>query len=306
MTRIKVSSATWDKDRVSLKGIRNQVFIIEQGVSERLEWDNEDAKCQHFIAYINNEAVGCARLVDNKKVGRMAVLKAYRGKSIGKEILDHIKRYASQKRYTRLELSAQCHAYMFYRNSGLTACSAPYNDAGIPHIDMELRVFSHNEVTNSQYDMDSDNHIYHAKDNIESQGYIDILLSQCNRSIILCLNDTQHPLINHEHLLSKIKLLARTNKHFKTYILINNHHVNSYGSALFKLADRLPSFIEIKTTANTIPSHCFFDSRAWIDLNGSESRFCYSDRAKVRHFMERFNKWWNHGKHIRDTRRISI
>ena len=306
MTRIKVRSTTWDQDRVSLKEIRNQVFIHEQGVSERLEWDKEDTSCEHFVAYMDNEAVGCARLVGNKKIGRMAVLKAYRGKGIGKEILDHIKRHASQKRYTRLELSAQCHAYEFYRSCGFTAHSSPYEDANIPHIDMELRVFSHDEDSKSQYYKNSDSDIYHGKSHLEAEGYLDILLSQSHRSIILCINNMQHPLINHEGLINRIKIASRANKHFKTYILVSNYHPSFNDTALFKLADRLPSFIEIKTSSDNIPTHWVFDSNAWMDFDGSESRFCYSDRAKIKHFMERFNKWWSHGKHIMDTRRLSI
>jgi len=306
MTRIKVTSTTWDKDRVSLKEIRNQVFIQEQGVDERLEWDKEDAKCEHFVAYIDNEAVGCARLVDNKKIGRMAVLKAYRGKGVGKEMLDHIKRHASQRRYTRLELSAQCHAYEFYRSSGFSACSSPYEDAGIAHIDMELRVFSQDENTTGQFNIHSDDKIYHGETPLEASGYFDILLSQCRRSMIFCLTDARHPLCNHGNLLSKIKRLAKINKHFKVYILIASYHPSFNDTPLFKLAERLPSFIEIKTTNDAISQHLTFDGSAWMDLYNNESRFCYSDKAKVKHFMERFNKWWAHGKHILDTKRLSI
>ena len=306
MTRIKVSSTTWDKDRVSLKEIRNTVFIEEQGVDERLEWDNEDSKCEHFVAYVDDEAVGCARLVSNKKIGRMAVLKPYRGQGVGKEILDHVKRHSSQKRYTRLELSAQCHAYEFYRSSGFSACSAPYEDAGIPHIDMEHRVFSHEDASDEQYSLNSDNNLYHAHSALEASGYFDILLSQCRRTMVFCLTDARHPICNHGNLLSKIKRLAKINRHFKVYILIGSYHPSFNDTPLFKLAERLPTFIEIKTTGDAISHHLTFDGNAWMDMYNNESRFCYSDKAKVKHFMERFNKWWSHGKHIQDTRRLSI
>jgi predicted GNAT family N-acyltransferase len=306
MNHIKVKSAVWDKDRVSLKEIRRQVFVEEQGVDERLEWDNKDADNEHFIAYIDNEAVGCARLVDHKKIGRMSVLRAYRGKGVGNEILDHIKRKAVQNRYTRLELSAQCHAYEFYRRSGFQACSAPYQDAGIPHIDMDLRVFSHEEAGASQFYIGSDQDIHHGTSIPEAQGYLSIMLSQVNRSVILCINDIKHPLCNHKPLLELLKRLARSNKHFKAYILIGNYHPTFNDTPLFKLADRLPSFIEIKTASEAVPCQWVFDGSAWLDFQGNESRFCFFDRSKVKHFMERFNKWWTRGKHISSTKRLSI
>jgi predicted GNAT family N-acyltransferase len=306
MTEITVRSASWNKDRVSLKEIRKQVFIIEQGVDERLEWDNDDAKSEHFIAFVNDESVGCARLVGNKKIGRMAVLKSFRGKGVGDEILDHIKRHASQKRYTRLELSAQCHAYEFYRSNGFNAYSTPYEDANIPHIDMVHRVFSHDESGDSQYYAKSDKDIHHGNSIIQADGYLDMALAQVNRSIILCINDIQHPLCSNENLLNRIKFMARSNRHFQCYILVTNYHPKFNDTALFKLADRLTSFIEIKVSSDPVACQWVFDSNAWLDFKGNESRICYSDRSKVKHFMERFNKWWTHGKYLTDTKRLSI
>jgi predicted GNAT family N-acyltransferase len=306
MSEIKVKSASWDKDRVSLKEIRRQVFVIEQGVDERLEWDNDDANSEHFIAYINGDAVGCARLVGNKKIGRMAVLKAFRANGVGSKILDHIKRHSSQKRYTRLVLSAQCHAYEFYRSNGFEAFSVPYEDANIPHIDMEHRVFSQDESEDSQYYMKSDQQIHHGDSIIQAEGYLDIALSQVSRSVILCINDIQHPLCSNKNLLNRLKIMARTNKHFKCYILITNYQPKFNDTALFRLADRLPSFIKIKASSEPVTSHWVFDSNTWLDFKGNESRVCYSDRSKIKHFMERFNKWWTYGKQITDTKRLSI
>lgn len=306
MTQIKVKSTSWDQDRVFLREIRSKVFIQEQGVEERLEWDSKDSSCEHFIAYIGSEAVGCARLVDNKKIGRMAVLKPYRQKGIGREIIDHIKRHASQKRYTRLELSAQCHAYEFYRNCGFSACSPPYEDAGMPHIDMELRVFSQHEDSSGLYQIHNDKEIYHANSFLETSGYLDILISQCKRSVIMCVKDPAHPAYSNEKLLSKIKYLARTNKHFKLHVLLASYHTSYNDTKLFKLADRLPSFIEIKTTSDPITAQWVIDGSGWIEFDGIESRLCFSDRSKIKHFMERFNKWWGHGKHILDSKRLSI
>lgn len=306
MTRIRVVSTTWEKDRVSLREIRDEVFIKEQGVSKDLEWDRLDDKAEHFLAYVDGDAIGCARLIDNKKVGRMAVLPAFRQHGVGQELLDHIKRHASQRRYTRLELDAQCHAYDFYRRSGFTASSKPFEDANIPHIHMECRVFSHEDDHGSQYQIGHDDKIYHGQSLLDAKGYVDICLSQARRSLVMCVKDITHPIYSHDNLLERVKLLARTNRHFKTYVLLGNYHPTYNDSSLFKLADRLPSYVEIKTTQEAIPCQWIIDSTAWFDFEGADSRICYADRGKIKKFMERFNKWWSHAKHIQDARRLSI
>lgn len=306
MSNIKVAGALWNKDRSTLKEIRTEVFVREQGVPEDLEMDNLDATAEHFIAYDNGMPIGCARLIDGKKIGRMAVLASYRGQGVGWQILDHIKRYASQKRYTLLQLSAQCHAYNFYRLSEFKACSTPYEDAGIPHIDMELRTFSKDNELGGQYEIGKDNNLYHGSNLLEAAGYFDMALSQCSKSIVLALNDLSHPLCNHKHLLDKIKQSAKSNRHFKVYILIASYHTSYNEHPIFRLAERLPSFIEIKQCNNSFSNHFVIDTTCWFELDGIVSRICYSDRAKTKHFMERFNTWWQSAKAISSARRLSI
>lgn len=305
MSQIKVIGARWDKDRVALKDIRKQVFIQEQGVPEDLEWDQADHNCEHFIALVNNEPVGCARSIQQKKIGRMAVLKPYRSMGIGKQIIDHILRHASQKRYTRLELSAQCQAISFYQKCGFEAFSTPYDDAGIPHIDMACNVFSQHQEP-GLFSLGKDSAIHHGKNILEAEGYLDMMLSQTHRSIILCLKDLSHPLCRHDGLIQKIKQLARHNRHFKAYILIGQYSPQNNEHSLFRLQDRLPSFIEIRSTKDTLPCQWLTDSTAWFDFELTDCRACFSDRAKIRHFMERFNKWWHNANAISDARRLSI
>ena len=306
MSNIKVIGAQWSKDRSTLKEIRTEVFVREQGVPEELEMDSLDTTAEHFIAYDNDKPVGCARLIDNKKIGRMAVLSSHRNSGVGKLILDHIKRYAAQKRYTLLQLSAQCHAYNFYQLSEFKAYSKPYEDAGIPHIDMELRTFSKETDHGGQYQLGSDTEIYHGENILEAAGYFDMALSQCSKSLVLALTDLSHPLCNHAHLLEKIKQQARKNRHFKVYILLANYHASYNEHPIFRLADRLPSFIEIKQCNNSFSNQFVIDGVCWFELEGNTSRVCYADRSKTKHFMERFNIWWQGAKSIGNARRLSI
>ncbi len=305
MDTIKVVGTNWRKDRGSLRQIREQVFIIEQGVPQALEWDKLDDEAEHFIAYVGDEVVGCARLIDHKKIGRMAVLKPYRNQDIGRKIIDHIKRYASQKRYTLLQLSAQCHAYEFYRRCDFNACSAPYNDANIPHIDMEHRVFSQT-VQASQYIYSNDSSIYTANSLLEINGYFDIALSQTHKKILLCLEDLSHPICKDYGLISKIKYLARSNRHFKFQILLSSYHPSYNDHELFKLRARLPSFIEIRLNSDVNSNLWLLDDTAWLSINHSQGKICYADRGAIKNHTERFNRWWHSAKAIQSARQLSI
>ncbi len=305
MDTIKVAGTNWRKDRGSLRQIREQVFIIEQGVPQELEWDELDDEAEHFIAYVGDEVVGCARLINHKKIGRMAVLKPYRNHDIGRKIIDHIKRYASQKRYTLLQLSAQCHAYEFYRRCDFNAHSTPYDDANIPHIDMELRVFSQSTQA-SQYTYASDNSIYTANSLMEIKGYFDIALCQTHKKILLYLEDLSHPISKDYGLISKIKYLAKNNRHFKCQLLLGSYHPSYNDHELFRLKARLPSFIEIKLNPDVNSNLWLFDDIAWLSTDHSQGKVCYADKGAIKNHTERFKRWWHNAKAIQSARQLSI
>jgi hypothetical protein len=59
--------------------VRRRVFVGEQGIAERLEFDAEDATATHLLALLDEEAVGTlrVRLIEGggtAKVERVAVL----------------------------------------------------------------------------------------------------------------------------------------------------------------------------------------------------------------------------------------
>ncbi len=305
MPDTRVANTSWKEERVALKRLREQVFISEQKVPKDLEWDGLDEEAQHFIAYQDDMPVGCARLLQGNKIGRMAVIKSCRGQGIGRKILDHIKRFAIQKRTTLLTLSAQCHAYSFYQKSGFSACSPPYEDAGIPHIDMECRVFSQ-QAELTQYALNSDKTLYHSNTFIEASGYLEILLSQCKKSLNISIKGLTHPLLRNPLLLRKIPFLARQNRHFKVNILIGQYTPSDNDHPLIKMADRLPSYTEIKISPDISEEHCIVDGTAVLNFQNNECRICFSNSTTINKHNTFFRHLWGHANSIPGTRRLSI
>ena len=135
----KIRKASWKEDRQVLRQVRRKVFIEEQNVPEELEWDEFDETAQHIIALDNNNnPVGTGRIKPDGQIGRMAVLKDWRNKGIGKTILDELLKIATRSNYPEIYLHAQLTAIKFYEKSEFIINSDEFMDAGIPHKTMIL------------------------------------------------------------------------------------------------------------------------------------------------------------------------
>lgn len=134
----RVQSGHWDKLEQDAKFIRKQVFIIEQNIPEEEEWDDQDMISDHFVVYDQDQPIATARLLQNNSVGRVAVLKAYRGQGIGRMIMLEIIQQAHQQDRKFLQLSSQVHAISFYEKLGFSIQGDAYDECGIPHIKMQL------------------------------------------------------------------------------------------------------------------------------------------------------------------------
>lgn len=136
-----VHLVSWHNGEPLLREIREAVFIQEQGVPVQLEWDGLDEVSQHVLALsANGDAIGCGRITPDGKIGRIAVLPAWRGKRVGSTILEAVLNYAHSHDYQVLELNAQIQAVKLYQRFNFTEVGEEFMDADIPHIKMRLRL----------------------------------------------------------------------------------------------------------------------------------------------------------------------
>jgi predicted GNAT family N-acyltransferase len=135
---VHVISAPWYEHQQTLKAIRTEVFVEEQNVPRDLEWDGLDEDAEHFLA-INSagQHLGCARLLPDGQIGRMAVRADYRKQGIGNRLLDAAVAAAVDRGLDRVFLHAQESATDFYRRGGFLPVGEPFMEAGIRHIGME-------------------------------------------------------------------------------------------------------------------------------------------------------------------------
>jgi predicted GNAT family N-acyltransferase len=135
---------TWQDAKLDAYSIRKRVFVEEQGVPEEMELDEFDLNARHALAYADSECIGTARLVtlteNIGRIGRMAVLPKYRGQGIGRRLLESLLKAAQSQDIKQVELHAQVSVIPFYEQFGFIAQGDVYDEAGIPHRDMILRI----------------------------------------------------------------------------------------------------------------------------------------------------------------------
>jgi len=135
-TDLRIELLPWERARAYAAPIRFAVFVEEQRVPAEIELDEMDAKSLHAVAFGDRVAVGTGRLLPDGHIGRMAVLKDWRGRGVGSLILKTLVDAARSRGEREIVLSAQVHATAFYRAHGFVEEGAEYLDAGIPHVDM--------------------------------------------------------------------------------------------------------------------------------------------------------------------------
>lgn len=122
--------------------IREDVFVKEQGFEN--EFDDTDKTAAHIVMYDDEAGSGlpiaACRVFESGDdentyiLGRLAVIKAYRGKNIGTEMIREAQRYVLSKGGKIIALHAQCRASGFYKKLGFCEYGSIEDDEGCPHI----------------------------------------------------------------------------------------------------------------------------------------------------------------------------
>ena len=129
-----VEAGSWKELGEEARQVREAVFVDEQKVPRDIEWDEHDAVSRHVIARDSDGgAIGTGRLLTDGHIGRMAVLADWRGKGVGRALLERLLEEARQQGHTHLALHAQTQASGFYRRFGFVEEGPEFMEAGIPH-----------------------------------------------------------------------------------------------------------------------------------------------------------------------------
>jgi predicted GNAT family N-acyltransferase len=133
-----------DADLRKAFDVRRQVFVREQGISEGLVFDNHDRDALHVVVEDGERIIATARvrfLGNNQaKLERMAVIKVFRHKGIGRGIIAFLNKELKGKQIQQLVIHAQEGAVEFYKSCGFQESGSPFWEANIKHIKMHKRI----------------------------------------------------------------------------------------------------------------------------------------------------------------------
>jgi predicted GNAT family N-acyltransferase len=133
-----VRACRWADAASPLRQVRHAVFVVEQRVPETLEWDDADAQSLHALAVeASGGAIGCARLLPDGHIGRVAVLVRWRRRGVGSALLLRLVDETRSRGDARVILNAQVAAMPFYARHGFVARGDAFDEAGIAHRVME-------------------------------------------------------------------------------------------------------------------------------------------------------------------------
>ena len=122
-------------------GVRREVFVVEQEVPIELELDGADFECRHLLAFDSEgRPIGTARMQVDGHIGRIAVVKSWRRRSVGSRLVEALVESAREAGLTSVDLGSQVHALGFYRKLGFEPQGDVFMEAGIPHQAMLRRL----------------------------------------------------------------------------------------------------------------------------------------------------------------------
>src|SRR5688572_22277928 len=137
---LEIMTATDPATRERAYGVRQRVFVEEQGVSQELEHDEHDAFCPHVLALLEGMPVGAARYRSTPngiKIERVAVLAEQRARGVGARMVEHILAELAQGSVAYVH--AQESALGFWARMGFAVEGDGFVEADIAHRTMFLR-----------------------------------------------------------------------------------------------------------------------------------------------------------------------
>jgi YbgC/YbaW family acyl-CoA thioester hydrolase len=137
----QLETGSWDSLKDKAQPVRTEVFVQEQGIDAKDEWDAADAGAVHAV--ITNRfghPLATARLLEKSQgiaqIGRMAVLRVMRGSGLGRQLMLALVAIAQARGDKEVRLHAQCSAQAFYAGEGFEPVGQPFDEVGIAHIAM--------------------------------------------------------------------------------------------------------------------------------------------------------------------------
>ena len=131
-------------DLYEILKFRQEIFVVEQK-SWYLDVDGLDQASLHLIVRTKENLIGYLRLTPpgikyiETSIGRVSIHIAHRGEGLGNQLLTMgIEKGKEVYGSGSFRISAQEYLISYYEKHGFKVQGSPYNEDGIPHVEMLL------------------------------------------------------------------------------------------------------------------------------------------------------------------------
>lgn len=227
-----------------LLAVRETVFVVEQDVPLEEERDERDPGCLHAIARDRaGKAIGTGRLVppaadgEPAHVGRMAVLREWRGAGVGDALLHALLRQARELGWNDIVLNAQVSAQSFYARHGFVPVGERFVEAGIEHQAMRRRIDRPQAIENGD----------------AATAATAAIIRQARRRLHVYSRELDPGLLDAPRVLEAMRELCTRGDGIQVQVLLQDAAAPQRALApLLALAQRLPSAIAFREVADPV------------------------------------------------------
>ena len=233
-----VGPVDYDAALPELRAIREAVFVREQNVPLEEERDALDPHCVHVIARADDGTpVGTGRLTPEHRIGRMAVLKPWRGQGIGDAMLLALIDEAQQRGWREVSLNAQVSAIDFYARHGFQPYGERFMEAGLEHQPMRRRLTGPTAV----------------EDRDTAVGTVAALIDASRRYLWIYSRELDPGLFDAQLVLDALRRFGTAGRGNEARFLLQDAASAQRGHApLLALAQRLPSVFLFRETDDPV------------------------------------------------------
>ena len=294
-----VRLARWPEDSERIREVRETVFVQEQRVPAELEWDGLDDVCTHALAESDDgRAIGTGRLLDDGRIGRMAVLEEFRGRGVGDAILRALLDAARAAGIPRSLLHSQVHALGFYARHGYLPEGPEFDEADIPHRTMVLDLGQRIEFDGWA---------------ANQRGAVRVARA-AHRSLALFTRDLEPLTYNTEPFLAEVRRVALAGRYARVRVLVQDSaRAAREGHRMVELARRLSTYIELRKPhddhRNLIETFLVADERAVLYRKESDRYEGYADLdnpLEARRLLRTFDEIWQRADTDAEMRRLGL
>jgi predicted GNAT family N-acyltransferase len=283
-----------------LRRVRETVFVQEQQVPVEEEWDALDPLCHHVIA--RDDAglpIGTGRLTPERKIGRMAVLRDWRGRGVGDALLLALIEAARQQQWPEISLHAQVSAEAFYARHGFLPYGERFWEAGIEHQSMRRRLGGAMAIEHQQAAM----------------TIAVALVAQTSRTVLIYTRELDPGLFDAPRVLDALRRFATRSRGGEVHILLQDATTPQHALApLIGLAQRLPSVFAFREVRDPVdrayPSAFIVNDRGGYYFRPLGHRFDgeaeLENPGRARQLREEFGRIWERSRPCTEYRALGL